>query len=242
MDTKSVINKYIQSKSNAWSASSLKSEAARLHQLADVIALGPQAVYDYLFTKQSPYTIKTTFIRLTAFYDFAEPGHPNPFRQFMQENARLFKGVYARREVEVDYLEARKRIGQIVDLEARQLADFILHTGCRSTEALTYKGTGEVLGKGGKVRKLITLNQAPYPVNHSLTYSKFHKALHTVGLKPHTLRKLYATKLVEGGLREADLMSIMGWTNMQTASYYLIPKQGATLKQQIERMFSDGNQ
>lgn len=200
---------------------------------------GAQALYEQLSANYSPYTIKTIFIRVGELYSFIYPAAVNPFKAYVQTNARLFKHVYTRREVECSYPEAVERISMIADNHIRELANFMLHTGCRSMEALQYDGSGTIVGKGGKPRKIVILKQLSYPKNHNISYSVLHKALAAVGLKPHTLRKLYATKLVEGGLREADLMQLMGWSDIQTAAVYFIPKNEETLTNRLEQIFGN---
>lgn len=50
------------------------------------------------------------------------------------------------------------------------------------------------------------------------------------------LRKLYATKLIEKGCKEADLLKIMGWSHIATAAYYLQPKNDKEIMQLTETL------
>ena len=237
MLTKIDVQNYIQSKSNSWAPSTLRSEQARLRSCLDLINKGPEALYEVGSKLYGAYTLKTLFIRAGEVYSFCYPAAVNPFKAFMLANTRLFKYVYNKEILEVSYEEACSRIADIKSTAIRELANFMLHTGLRADEVIRYKDDGLITGKGGKPRKVLTLQGLQYPRNHGISYSQLHKALAEVNLKPHTLRKLYASKLAAAGLKGADLMSLMGWSSIQTASLYIQPKEEASLRQQLESIF-----
>jgi integrase len=231
---KEMVNAYIESKKNAWSPVSLKNERSKLHKALLLIQQGPEALYVQGIQLYSPYSLKQLFIRAGEFYRFCNPDSANPFKLYMKNNAQLFKNVYDKEELDVSYEEARVRI-EGLEGELKELALFLITTGLRAEEALKYDGSGFVIGKGKKKRKVFSTQ--PYPKGHQVTYSMLHKGLAKVNLKPHTLRKLYATKLADNGLQAVDLMKIMGWNSMETASLYLQAKNDLTLTKQLEVLF-----
>jgi len=56
-----------------------------------------------------------------------------------------------------------------------------------------------------------------------------------IGLTPHSLRKLFATKLVTSGMTLPDVCNVMGWSSMQTAMSYLQVSNETKLEDQIKR-------
>lgn len=233
-NTRKLIEDYIKAHENAWAPSTLKSERARLNAVADrVTSVAPLALYDELAAAgRSPYSIKTLFIRLADLYTWANLD--NKWRRFVDENARLFKYAYKREQVNIDYTSAKARIAAIKDKEVRALAFDMLRSGMRASEALNRTGAF-VEGKGGKVRRVFTQGGLP---GQALTYSRLYKELRSVGLKPHTLRKLAATELARAGLQAQDLMEVFGWNNIATAQWYLQPLAGELLEQKIAEVFN----
>jgi integrase len=65
--------------------------------------------------------------------------------------------------------------------------------------------------------------------------STFRYHLNKVGLKPHTLRKLCASKLArQDKIKEQDLLKVFGWASMETASIYLQAKNNEELAALME--------
>jgi hypothetical protein len=235
--TKEHVTKYINSKGGSWSPSAIKSEHARLRVALSLINLGAKGLFEEGSKKYAPYTLKTLFIRAGELWEHHFPEAPNQFKVYLKEQALQFKNAYQRQQVGLTFEEAVKRIASIERLEVRKLAAFMLHSGLRSEEALKYDGTsGFVIGKGGRPRPVLT--KMPYPVGHKLTHSILHKELAKVGIKPHDLRKLCATRLVDGGFREADLLRVMGWTNMQTAAIYVQPMMDQQLSARMQEVLN----
>lgn len=176
---------------------------------------------------------------MTDFWQWLiDSGHQagvNLYEKFRKENARLFKHTYQPTHPTLTFQEAIERVNQIEDGGARSLALQILGSGSRWIEAIQ-SGT-EVTGKGSKVRRVYKPGTSEEPYTGS--YGSFRRALGHVDLKPHELRKLCATRLVAEGLKEADLLKVMGWTSMETAKFYLAPKKDAELKAVFSRIHKE---
>lgn len=227
-----LIDQYIDSKQLAWSPNTLRSERYRLYSVYATLGakLSPQAVYDWMYPQLKPYTFKTLFIRLVKFYDWLiktnnVPG-PNPFRNYMEDNALLFKNVYKREAITTSFKEAKSRI-QTLSEPARSWALHLLFNGARISEA--FQGS-HVKGKGNKNRVLFN---SEFQNGSLITEAQLRAELKKVGLKPHTLRKLFATELVDKGARPEDLCEILGWSSIKTAYYYLQPKKEEELKKLV---------
>ncbi len=224
----SLIHQYITYHKNAWSVSSLRSEKARLQAVLPVLQQSedPQFVYDTVSKTKKPYAVKTLFVRLGHFYDWLiDQGYrkDNQFRQFTKQNANLFKQAYSRRTVDVTFEEAKEKIETIDDEEVRDACIALLTSGLRITE-LGKVTDGFVVGKRGKKRRVFTERRAV--AAHRIRY-----ALKKLGLKPHDLRKLFATRLAESDISPQDLCQIMGWNSFQTAYYYLQSSNEERLKE-----------
>lgn len=228
MYNKKDIANYIQSKKMAWSATTTKSEAARLYAMLPFLATSGQALYDQLKQKgNKPYTIRTSFIRAGEFLEFmGVPIMGNAFKQYLQTNANVFKNAYTKERVTVSIEEARRRIANISHPQAREMALFLLASGLRAHEGLKYDkdvNQGMVIGKGARMRRVFNGELCPKGIS-KLEYITLYTELKKVDLKPHTLRKLAATAMVRAGFKEAELMYVMGWQSMQTASSYIQPQ------------------
>jgi integrase len=235
-----LVDKYIESKSFAWSPSSQRSERSRLRASAHLIDVDPRDVFGTLRATKNSYTVKTTFIRLGEFYEFlltvGNRNGLNPFKLFMREHAQLFKNAYEKERLSVDYEEAKAKIAQIENLSSRAKALELLASGARYAESLT-QIEGYITGKGGKRRRMF-LPEGVSAADFRRSYSAFRRDLQRVGLKPHTLRKLAATRFVEMGAREADLMQLMGWSSIVTASSYLQSKKDEQLSVLVNQAFT----
>lgn len=232
---------YMNSKSLAWAPSTLKSEEARLSAVVDVLDGSPDHLWRHMEEKKmKPYARLTTWIRVSSFYDFLmSKGYvrTNPYKTFKQENARLFKNTYTPKKPEMTYEEAKARIEKIEDPAIRRRALEIIGSGLRYTESSTHSNGG-VYGKGSKHREV----HIPEVVGPEFqgTYQTFRRALAKVGLKPHDLRKLFLSKLVEMGANEFELMEAAGWTSLAPAKAYINVNK-ATLKARIKKLQGGGN-
>lgn len=226
---KTKIDTYLQSKALAWSPSTLRSERHRLTAVAAWMSLPAAEFFSQLQTKYKPYAVKTTMLRAAECLAFHGD---NSYKEFMQVNARLFKNCYERKLVGMTFEQAKKRIEKITNEQARQAAKLMLTTGMRVHEALKYDGSGKVIGKGDRMRAIFSTER----ISGETNYASIYKELKKVGLKPHDLRKLAATQLAKAGFKEADLMAVMGWSNIQTASNYLQPMLAADMAAKLQEV------
>jgi hypothetical protein len=217
--TNDLIMAYVTEKQFA--PSTQRSEAARLRQLARPLSDGrPETLYKAL-EKLAPYTRVTSWTRATAFVDWligrGDVVAPNAYAAWREKNARLFRNAYVRRTPDVSFAEAEARI-KTLPAATQNRALQILYSGMRWTESETRQG-GQVIGKGGKAREVFVPN-VPGP-EFQQSYSTFLRQLGTVGLKPHDLRKLALSRLVELGANEYELREIAGWSSLAPALSYI---------------------
>lgn len=224
MDTKSLSDKieaYIEDHQSAWSPSTLKSEASRLRSVKSEIDKGPKHLFIHLNSLGvKPYTIKTTFIRVCSLEAWC--GFSPEYRTWMKKHQNKFKHAYEKEEVTITYEEAVKRI-QSLEAGVREHGLGLLETGLRLNESYVVTN-GTVRGKGQKPRKIFGT------IKETVPKSTLWRKLKAVGLKPHMLRKLCATRLAEKGASAADLMKVFGWSDIRTASVYLQAKDEERLK------------
>lgn len=232
---KHLIMAYIEDKKLAWSPTTLKSEAARLASHAGLLLSSPEEAWAALASLK-PYTRVTTWTRMCQFVDWAiGAGHlagPNQFSIFRSRNARLFKHSYNPALPAITFDGAKKSLENIADAAIQRRALLLLYSGLRYHE-LDLVTNGAVRGKGGRVRQ-VYVPDIPGP-EYNGTYHAFWRALASVGLKPHTLRKLALTRLVELGANEFELREIAGWASIQTASSYIKANDGRK-KQLMEKL------
>lgn len=212
------IEQYLSSRQNKWAASTLRSEAARLNAVAKSLDGDPNSLLQAT-QELAPYSKVTTWTRVISFVDWLiEQGYvdgPNQYRSYRRTNHQVFKNPYKRKHPEISYKEALLRVSGIKDEETRKAAQIILKTGLRAHELHTIED-GSVVGKGGKLRPLYYRGQVP-----KVPYIKLYRELKKVGLKPHDLRKLFASRLVEKGANEFQLTELMGWSKLDTAQSYV---------------------
>lgn len=229
---KNLIDSYIKDHELAWSQTTIKSERARLIQVADFLNKNPDYLWDCLNKRGiKPYSRVTIWTRVCNFWDWGiEHKHfegSNPYKAWRQINARLFKNAYQRKTPEISLKDAEKRIAQINDSAIKLKAFELLRSGLRFTESLS-PDSDVVIGKGGK-KRTIYVSQTKY----SGGYIKFWRELKKVGLKPHMLRKIKATDLLRKGMDQVTLCEVMGWSSFETARSYLAPLK----KEEIKKFF-----
>ncbi len=220
---KSMIDQYIESKSHSWEPTTIKSESSRLH--AHVIHLNdePLQAFEKLSKTMKPYSIKTTFIRITCYFDWLiANGHRvgvNPWKQFMKDNERLFKHVYESKIYLITFDQAHKLISEQVDCAEKKASLQLLEAGLRICETKTFDGK-KVIGKGQKPREVF-VSKALRPFRYLGTYNQLYRWLKKLGLTPHSLRALCATKFgnIEG-VNDIDLMKAFGWNDIETSKRY----------------------
>ncbi len=231
MLTRDKIEEYIKAHALAWAPTSLKTERSRLESLLQLpytqVMDDAESLYKELTKKYKPYTVKTIFIRLGDYC--AHFNLKNPYREFLKSHRNLFKSAYTRESLHVDYAEALSRISRIKCPKVRDTAKAMLTSGLRSCEIGRTDGI-TIVGKGNKIRPFLGEN---IPIN--IPKNTLWLALKKVGLKPHTLRKLFATRLLERGMDLHNVCQVMGWSNYNTAQYYLQPKKDDELRAFIKK-------
>jgi hypothetical protein len=225
------IENYLQYKSYAWSPRTIKTERSRLKKLEPFITGDPLVLWNFLEAKYSAYTRKMNWQRVVDFWAHTFSYQNNPYKHWMHKNRRLFKHVYKRKELGITYEQAKAKVLEIPCEETKEKALQLLTSGMRWSESL-YIHNGQILGKGSKPRKVYAEQRV-----YSSSYETFWRHLKKVGLTPHMLRKLFATRCVELGMKEADLLKIMGWESIDTAKYYLQPKNDNEIKDFIQENF-----
>lgn len=223
------IKKYLDSHSLSWSETTLRAERYRLVSIAAHLesGMGPAALYTLLRERLSESTLKTTFIRIASLYDFAAIS-PNPYREFIKNSPRLFRYAIMARPAPCGLKGAREAIEQMRDPECKRHAQSLLNSGLRWSESVTADlNKKTVVGKGAKPRRVFGDISG---FSSGISYKRFWNELRKVGLRPHDLRKILATELANGGADHIDLMKIFGWSNIQTASFYLQPKKDQELE------------
>jgi integrase len=217
-----LITMYLEDKQLAWAPTTLKSERHRLNAAAPAINGDPMKLWKAL-QEHGAYGRATIWTRVSDFWQWCLDNNHisggNPYRAFRQKNARLFKNVYTRKTPEISYDEARSRIATIEDATIRAYAGQLLDTGMRVSEPKTIGTDGTVVGKGSKSRRVYGRNAGPS--NNSVNYQKLRRALASIGLKPHDLRKLFLTRLVEVGANEFELCEVAGWASIAPARSYI---------------------
>jgi hypothetical protein len=219
------INEYVESMGNAWAETTKRSELHRLNAVKDVLDGDPERLWNKL-EYMKPYSRLTTWTRVTQYWDWLMGERKtnetqNPYKLWRKKNARVFKNAYTRQKPEISFKEAEDRIKTIEDEDIRTLALQILHSGMRTAEVGSYKdGERDVVGKGGR-RRRIYLHSSEGRVNDSVRYWQLRRALAKVGLKPHDLRKIFLSRLVELGANEFELCEVAGWSSITTASSYI---------------------
>jgi integrase len=236
------VDKYIESKALSWSETTCKTERSRLLAVDPKWLDDPKGYYEFLKAAgRKPYTIKTVFIRVGELIQFLIDNNignqdlKNTYKRFIRTHSRLFKNAYQKKALDLTWSEALKRIRKIDDEESRMKALQLLGSGMRYTESNTIKN-GQIVGKGGKPRA-IHLAKGTDNRKYEKHYTTFCYHLKKVGLTPHMLRKLFATKAAEKGAHISDLMSLMGWSSSHTASIYIQAQRDAELASQVHEDF-----
>ncbi len=212
---KNQIDAYLADFESAWAMTTWKSEKSRLKAIEDQLDKGPKHLYEYLLALgQKPYAIKTTFIRVCALEAWAK--QEPVYRAWMKKHRNKFKHAYQKADLEITYETALNLINTITDDDTRAHARSLLQTGLRISESYRV-ASGSVVGKGGKPRKVFGSGK----IEVTVPKSTLSRKLKAVGLTPHMLRKLCATRLAEKGATAADLCKVFGWSDFKTAQIYL---------------------
>ena len=138
----------------------------------------------------------------------------------MRRNAQIFRYSYKKKILNKTYDDALELVRTKISCPVtKEHAEFLLLSGLRISESYKVYLSGDnyyVDGKGGKRRRVYCA-----PPEKLVCKSTLRRALNSVELTPHDLRKLFATRLVERDIDLHDVCKIMGWSNIQTAMNYL---------------------
>lgn len=234
---------YLDYHDKLWDSSTYRSESSKTKSIIELIekAGGFSGVELYklmLAEGYKPYTIKVFFQRAGAMYKFGMsngivPNFNNPYSDFIMSSAHLFRNAYKTERLKLDYDEALIRINTIPNIEVRDFCIALLRSGLRINEAykINYE-TSSVVGKGDKERFVVF----SYEHKSMPSESMVRRELAKIGLKPHSLRKLLATKLSRSNMTYTDICAIFGWSSLATAQKYLQPLKENQLKQKMKEI------
>lgn len=228
-----LVKEYIDSKRLAWARTSQKNELARLRKHGPDVMNDPKEVYEKLKKTMKPYSIKTTFVRLGQFLQWQIdtdkiPPMKNHWKVFLKTHALLFKHAYQSERLKITYDEAKALVDSITEDQYRYAAQQLLEGGLRYCELRTFDGEA-VVGKGSKPRSVF-LRPDLGMFRYRGSYTPLYKRLKELGLKPHTLRKLCATKFSsKPGVNDIDTCEVFGWESIETSKKYRQPKRLAHL-------------
>ena len=232
-----LIDQYIESKRNSWSKNTLRSEGYRLRGLTTELLGNPELLWTELTGKRSlkPYAAKTLMVRASSFVEYLIDVKiltgTNVIKSWLRINANKFKYAYKAKKVEMTFEEATKRIATITNAGLKEKAMQLLVTGMRFEESVNVRN-GIVIGKGGLQRE-VPLANAYQASEFDQSYTTLYRELKKLGLTPHMLRKLCATKMASLGARESDMMALFGWRSMAVASIYVQAQRGTELTQRL---------
>lgn len=224
-----------------WDSKTYKVEASKLKTILAAVrqsGLSGMEFYKELVSMgYKPYTIKALFQTAALLFAHAQKEKitsniTNPFEDFLTKNNHIFRHAYKVERLKFDFDEARRRINTLEDANIREFCLAILHSGLRISEAYKVNhDTQSVIGKGGKQRFVMFDYKGDQPPPGQ---ARVRTALASIELKPHSLRKLLATKLSrDSSLTHIDIMTIMGWSSIETAQKYMQPLAEQELKQKV---------
>ncbi len=221
-----LIEQYLADHKTAWAETTYKTERSRLMSVSGLIKDGPEVLFEEVSKVMKPYSIKTLFIRIVKFETWV--GKETTYRDYLTKHRNRFKHAYKKEDIDVSYDEALRRIDSL-PAGYREFAHGLISTGLRISEAYSVEN-GRVVGKGGKSRRVFGSVET-----NGISKSAFAAALKAIGLKPHTLRKLCATRIADRGASPADLCRIFGWSSIATAYAYLQPADDNRLQEMMKK-------
>jgi integrase len=229
---KELIGSYLKDHETAWAPTTLRSETSRLRSVAVYLDLGPGKLYDRVKGSMKPYAVKTLFIRICALERWAklEP----LYQDWFYRHRFKFKYAYKKVEVNANFEDVSRSLRTLAGTHPAGVhALGLLASGLRMSESYNLAGN-EVTGKGSKTRKVYG------KIDLTVPKTTLRRKLKALGLKPHDLRKLCATRLAEKGATAADLCKVFGWSNIRTAFQYLEAKDDERLEALMEESQKEG--
>lgn len=214
------IDKYLESKQYSWAPSTLKKAGYSLHKHGwRVFEQKPEEAYVTLRDEIQPYTLRTVFVYLAGLATYCGKEAYKDYIEFPKTHANLFKNAYSNKAELLSERTSKLLHDTDVDPDVAMVVDTLINTGMRISEVYTYSN-GYVIGKGGKMRKVYGEVKLPAVLP---SYHKVYRALKARGFKPHDLRKIFLTRLLQGGIDIHDVAHIAGHSSIQTTMRYLIP-------------------
>lgn len=239
MDMTKLIEDYIASKKDSWSPSTQSSERYRLRGIEFEMLTDPELLWKHLADKKlKPYAVKTAFIRAGELLEFAMSigaikAGQNKLKFWMNANANKFKHAYKPKAVSISFEDALKLIATMPDEENRTEAERLLFTGLRVSERADENG--QVTGKGGYHRE-VPIAKELGPSSYTSNRTTLYRHLKKLGLTPHMLRKLSATKFAECGGDIPDLMKQFGWRSTQMAAIYVQAQKQKEINAELSKL------
>ena len=238
-----LVYKYLEAHDPTWTDKTYATESAKLKTILRVLRTsGPRGVTFYQTLKAEgyhPYTIKSLVSRGASLFDWAIKhqiqgfGPINTFADLLLSSPQLFRNAYKPERLKITFDEAMEKIKSIPQENIREACLSLIRSGLRIHEIYKVNNdTKSVIGKGDKQRFTVWA----FPAHLELpSENQIRYALKKVGLKPHSLRKLLATKLARNSdFSNADIMAVFGWSSIETAAKYLQPETEAKLRNKIE--------
>lgn len=208
------IEQYLTEMKSAWSPSTHRSESSRLRRVSLLIQgqNTPGAAWGILLSHYNPYAASTAFTRWLEYKRWRSDKDVGEWEKYRKKHK--FGRRYQRHLPQLSFAEAKECLAKLSP-ETRRKALELLYTGLRYSEYEKVEGQ-EVVGKGNKRRVLVGKVSGV-----KVKDKEFRKELKRVGLKPHDLRKIFATELARKGMSVFDLCAVMGWSGLNTAQSYV---------------------
>lgn len=232
-----MISEYLEIKKNAWTKQTLITVKSVLERYGNSVQRKQSAealVKLFELNGIKRYTQQTYMMYLRGFWRYMHDEEA-PYAEFLKANKQLFKNAYGRKTVNCTFEKAQKTLHDLPPSLEREACLRMLLSAQRASEAGLYRGESNkqeninedtIVGKGGRVRaNLSPIGTDPVSYFRVYTYLREH-----LGISPHDLRKLALTRAGDNGASAADLCEIAGWTSIETAYYYLQPKDKERLK------------
>lgn len=218
MITDKDIEQYLAHNKERWNAMTLRTRRSHLNSMRACINGEPGFLWNHLEKHYSSYTRTILWTSIGAFWDWYAPRQQNPYKNWKKSHAQRFKHSYERSPATMSYRDAKDKIERCLEGAARDRALYILNTGARWIESGVQEGF-RVRGKGGKIRRLLPLEEGLK--NANIAYRTFVRHLGKIGLTPHDLRKIYATELARRGATIYEICQLLGWEDINTALCYI---------------------